>query len=393
MAHTTEVYHLWSEFSNPASPAHGWDNMIQHILSSKNKTIIVLAAEEWDLQDFQEPRLKQNPELIKQLISQAERHCEINSVTVHIVSGRYSNWRPGQSDCPITEKVDSPWHSFNTHLWGTFWFYLGILRYKDPQNASIRHLYDNSQVPSRPHFVCYINRPHPYRCYLMDQFAKTGIISDNLISFLMMPAEMGVRYQFKHWQPQQLAIPGEQTIANNYEQISNFQWCSESPQYRDTLFDVVPESGVASEFITEKTVLPILKCRPFVVVGCAGFHQRLADLGFELFPELFDYGFDTLSDSRQRIDNIVAQLQHINTWSSDRVAEVYHQLRPACERNVRRLFELVQSGEGIPGILEQQQSVIRSVNSTVDLNYYTHIEYVREMASHNLDIIQELGFC
>jgi len=382
--HTTECYHLWSTFGEPLSPGSGWDQMCVHLLNSKNKTIYMLAAEEWDLADFHNPKLKADLSELNRYIRSVERHCEINNVNLHIISGRYSNYRNKHTDDGITENTDSPWESFNTHFWSTYWLYHGILRYRHPQNNDLTGNYVNKPVPTRPNFVCYINRPHPYRCYLVDQFARLGLLENNLVSFLMSTAEHGVQYQFEHWQESQLVIPGEQSIADNYQNISHHQYRSCTPEYHNTICDVVPESGVGSLFLTEKTVLPILRAKPFVVVGAPGFHSMLQELGFQLYTPLFDYGFDSVSDARQRIQMITQQLHRMQDWSTQQVADVYAECRPICEHNLRTLFSLVATGAGIPDIITQQEQLFRA-QTRVGAEYYDLIDFVQQLAQFHLN--------
>ena len=75
-------------------------------------------------------------------------------------------------------------------------------------------------------------------------------------------------------------------------------------EYYQTNCDLVLESTNESLFITEKTWKPIVFKKPFLVWGGRGIHAKLKDLGFKLYEELFNYGFDKFRNNKKRLDKL-----------------------------------------------------------------------------------------
>jgi hypothetical protein len=91
----------------------------------------------------------------------------------------------------------------------------------------------------------------------------------------------------------------------------NPQW------YNDTYFSLVPESDIHKKLsdilhITEKTFKPIAFRHPFMIWGQVGTLQRLKELGFETFENLFDESYDDISNHRQRLDAVVNNIAAFN---------------------------------------------------------------------------------
>ena len=62
---------------------------------------------------------------------------------------------------------------------------------------------------------------------------------------------------------------------------------------------------------SEKTCKPLGFCKPFLVIGCVGWHKIFEKLGFKLYDELFDYSFDEIESFRYRHEAIIIQIKSI----------------------------------------------------------------------------------
>lgn len=92
--------------------------------------------------------------------------------------------------------------------------------------------------------------------------------------------------------------------------------------YNDTYFSLVPESDVHKKLpdilhITEKTFKPIAFRHPFMIWGQIGTLQRLKELGFETFENLFDESYDIISDLQQRLNVIVKNISNFKKYPYD----------------------------------------------------------------------------
>jgi len=85
------------------------------------------------------------------------------------------------------------------------------------------------------------------------------------------------------------------------------------PQYIYDLsyFSLVNENlnktDVDHFYISEKTLYPVLVGHPTLIIGNQWHHEYMADLGFLIYDELFDYSFDQISNDLERIDAVVNQ--------------------------------------------------------------------------------------
>jgi len=92
--------------------------------------------------------------------------------------------------------------------------------------------------------------------------------------------------------------------------------------YNDTYFSLVSESVVHKKLpdilhITEKTFKPIAFRHPFMIWGQVGTLQRLKELGFETFENLFDESYDIISDLQQRLNVIVKNISNFKKCPYD----------------------------------------------------------------------------
>lgn len=80
--------------------------------------------------------------------------------------------------------------------------------------------------------------------------------------------------------------------------------------YTDSLFSLISENVNSTEYnwISEKTMLPILNGHPFICVANQGHHLMLEEYGFQMYDELFDFNFDAEHSLFVRIENIVGQM-------------------------------------------------------------------------------------
>ena len=67
-------------------------------------------------------------------------------------------------------------------------------------------------------------------------------------------------------------------------------------QMHESYFNIVMETFAWHQFcfFTEKTFKPMIAEKPFIICGTLYQNQYLKSLGFEIFPEIFDYSFEKI---------------------------------------------------------------------------------------------------
>tara|TARA_B110000858_G_scaffold183670_1_gene224214 strand:+ start:131 stop:616 length:486 start_codon:yes stop_codon:yes gene_type:complete len=115
--------------------------------------------------------------------------------------------------------------------------------------------------------------------------------------------------------------------------------------YNDGLIDVVTETeGEFSIRFTEKTLKPILRMKPFLIMGAPGYNQALTELGYKQYP-IFDYSFDAIEDMTERAKALAAQVVQ---YSNDDIPWIEEQCRDIALYNRELAFELCLKAKDLP---------------------------------------------
>lgn len=184
--------------------------------------------------------------------------------------------------------------------WDTFWImktYVA-LHHRDRLTHSYKINLDSPTYTK--HFICMNNRPHYHRCLLIDLLAKYDLIKDNAISW----HGKEVTHSFNYFKPQVLEL--DTSYSTTLEQYDL------PKEYYETFAQLIGESTTTAIFLTEKTAMPLLTGKPFLVATCCGFHQFLKDIGFKLYDEIFDYSFDDEPDERKRFEMVVENFKRLS---------------------------------------------------------------------------------
>lgn len=101
------------------------------------------------------------------------------------------------------------------------------------------------------------------------------------------------------------ALPDDIEPTNpNWQRYFNPKW------YDDTCFSLVVETGITGPTtVTEKTFKPIAFSNPMLVWGTVGILQKIKDLGFETFDNLFDESYDVENNNTRRLETIISNVK------------------------------------------------------------------------------------
>jgi hypothetical protein len=118
------------------------------------------------------------------------------------------------------------------------------------------------------------------------------------------------QFQFKNWQ-HTLPMTIDTTNFNyNYGPDQNLDI------YNKGLFEIVNETCAEDYdktelFYSEKTFKPMVNLIPFVIFGQRDANQKLVDLGFKIYDEIFDYSFDSEPNIKKRVTMIHDQVEQL----------------------------------------------------------------------------------
>ena len=214
---------------------------------------------------------------------------------------------------------------FKTSALNSFW---DITKKERTSEVILRYMkYRTYKEYQEKYFISFsrLNRKHrtlaSYLLYIND-IEKYGLISQNKLieesgpfkteeSLKSFCRQLGINYtRFKEWSN---TLP--RTIDTN-DFVTNHAHNLNVHIYSSALFEIVNETqassfGNTSLFYSEKTFKPMACMTPFVIFGQQYANEKLQDLGFKLYTDMFDYTFDREYDTRQRYMKIIETIQPI----------------------------------------------------------------------------------
>ena len=95
-----------------------------------------------------------------------------------------------------------------------------------------------------------------------------------------------------------------------------------------------------STHFSEKSFKALYYKKPFISLAGPYWYETFKKYGFELYDELFDYGFDIDEDENTRLDDILLQIKQINSLEYNDLNSIIKNIEPKIEHNHYHLFSL-----------------------------------------------------
>ena len=183
---------------------------------------------------------------------------------------------------------------------------------------------------------------------MMRELDKNRLLENSFYSWLTPTSDS----EDSIWKTSNIIWNGQETQHTLPSQpISNKQFQFGFPkqvitpiEYYKTFMVVVNETCDKTIFFTEKTWLPLLLGRPFLINGGVGMHHRLKEYGFKLYDELFDYSFDLETESDNRVGGIIKNIKSINGNYKLLNDIIYEKLK----YNQQVCFNMIEHNIGVP---------------------------------------------
>jgi|688.fasta_scaffold182293_2 hypothetical protein len=85
--------------------------------------------------------------------------------------------------------------------------------------------------------------------------------------------------------------------------------------FTDAYINLVTETYIYSDFLSEKSYKPLMSGQIPMIFGCCNIVRMYADLGFDMFYDIIDHNqYDGVHDWRQRINAMLECLDHVVTY-------------------------------------------------------------------------------
>jgi len=189
-----------------------------------------------------------------------------------------------------------------------------------------------------------------HRCVMMDMLGKYDLIKHGAISWRdvnrhydgMRPLPDNITeslvsgYDFKYWTPTKMYLDFD------YDTTSYVNQNAIPTQLRHSFMQLVAETESHIFFMSEKTAVPLLMNKPFLVVGSKNFHKNLQELGFLLYDEIFDYSFDSVDDDNERTEQLVLNIDRLKHHTKDELQELTKLIRPKLLHNRKLALQYIK---------------------------------------------------
>lgn len=260
------------------------------------------------------------------------------------------------------------------HKWGTFWF---TKTFVDLVRANTRGITDNDNFNYSHHFISMNNRLHMHRCLFIDLLAKNDLIKHGAISVHLTEIkklgenkERITKYPWKYFTPVDLTLDTQYITKRD-------QWVLPI-QYYNSFLQVVCETADNGIFLTEKTAIPLIVGKPFIVASEPEFYKFLTDLGFQLYDEIFDYSFDAIADRETRYSMMLENVIRISKLSKDELPKLYQKIKHKLEFNKAMAKKIILDETMIPDIVKEVFEHYEKTNEVVDPDLISTLTGLKE---------------
>jgi hypothetical protein len=228
----------------------------------------------------------------------------------------------------------------NVEFWNTYWFNWGSACLL---GSKIDHrIYEPDITQFKHSFISLNNRRHIHRCIFIDELAKNNLLDKGIVTWTNFLNE-NPDYKFNYFHGNQILLDDD--FINKLDSfLLPIEW-------HQSLFHVVTEATHEAAFPSEKTTIPILMKKPFIVFSCVDFHKMLSDLGFKLYDEIIDYSFDSEPDIKIRAEKFMKNVVSITKLD---IQTTYNLLKPKLLYNYNRAIEIIKSKDLIPQIVKER---------------------------------------
>lgn len=302
-----------------------WDgrnfsNFYQSVVNKKWDKVIIFGQNEWQWEGH-------NPYYFPLLIE----HCKNINQKIDVITGSCEYLYP-------VEKVDPLILSqVNVFYWDTYWLGKTYIALIDTGLATSIDPHANTTFKYT--FISMNHKPHRHRQLMIDLLAKENLIDKNAVSVHM---ENPTIYKWKYFNFSPRILEPEF--------INDKQQHRLPKQYYESFCQLVSESSEDTIMLSEKTAVPLIIGKPFLVAGQKHFHKFLKDKGFELYDEIFDYSFDDVDNTEERYTLLIKNLIELNKTPLNELPNLQKKIAPKIAFNKSRAREIIYDMKLYPQI-------------------------------------------
>lgn len=323
------------------------DDFIKVIENEKPNTIVLLCETEWHVREL-------TPELANLLNS---HNIKLMVTVCSHPSDYYKQQTQYFNDVEIVH-------------WPTYWVNWTMMC---SDHLDFNQTYHGFKYP----YICLNNKKHTHRCMLVDELTGQGLLDRGIVTWnkFLCRDERNL-YPFKYYDD------NIRLLSDNFETMLDSFLIPD--EYYQSFLHVIGEATLSVTCISEKTWLPILFKKPFIVMADQYFHKKLVDLGFELYDEIIDYSFDSEPDTLKRAEAIALNVKRITQQNT---SELYQKIKDKAQRNYENYIRILNSFDYFPQVIMDRIHMLRndpSIHRNATDNRY--LSMYNEMTTVDLSI-------
>jgi hypothetical protein len=180
-------------------------------------------------------------------------------------------------------------------------------------------------------------------------------------------------YQWKYFEYKRMVLETEFVDDTNQYRVPS--------QYYSSFAQLISESSGTAIMMSEKTSVPILVGKPFLVASQRHFHHFLKRLGFELYDEIFDYAFDNEPDEGLRYDMLLQNFKKISQIPKVELFELQQMIKDKIEHNKQRALNIIVDMNTYPNIAKDVINWYKKTGQKIDKNLIDDWETLQQLRS------------
>jgi hypothetical protein len=257
--------------------------------------------------------------------------------------------------------------------WETFWFNRTYQAWKPHDELNklkgleMFNLRNGENISDFKYpYITLNNIAKNHRCLVMDLLAKHNLIDRGAIAWRDinhacndirhtftegMTDSVYMGYKYRYWKPRRMILDQDIDVQFHQETLPI--------QFTESFMQLVTETDDEVIFYSEKTATPILLNKLFLIAGAVGYHVGLKNRGFELYDEIFDYGFDTEKNDMLRYEGLIENVKRISTLSNSELIKLHNSVFDKVVYNKQHAINLSTS---IPAPIKELLELIRQEN-------------------------------
>lgn len=205
------------------------------------------------------------------------------------------------------------------------------------------------------------NSERLHRAYFVNELYKLNLLNKGFVSFFENPylesflenaceyPQLGletedlvdIKTNYKNYYPLFIDEPDSEKVAD----FHNF--LSRKDEYENSYFTIVSETNAESKynFITEKTIKPIMNLHPFLILGNPHTLKILKSFGFNTFDKWWDESYDDEFDFKKRTKMVVSIVDVLCNKSKEEMNNLLLEMNDVLIYNKNLLHKLNTSKE------------------------------------------------